>query len=86
VKPEQITPHNELDKELKRTPNETIVQASVNVSCNEQIDEIMNVIDATEYSNFTKLIRVTAYVIRFLTNPLWEKLLEMNYKTPRRSG
>jgi hypothetical protein len=26
------------------------------------------VIDATEYSNFTKLIRVTAYVIRFLTN------------------
>jgi hypothetical protein len=48
VKQEQVTQHNEVDKELKRTSNETIVQASVNVSCNEQIDEITNVIDATE--------------------------------------
>ena len=68
MKPAPITPHDEEDKELKRKPSETIVQASVNVSCNEQIDEITNVINATEYSSFTKLIGVTAYVIRFLIN------------------
>ena len=66
--------HHKVGKELGQTCNETIVQASVNVLCNKQIDRITKVINATKYISFAKLICVTAYVIRFLTNLKVKKL------------
>ena len=80
VGPVTNTQRNDVEKELKRMLDVPMIQVSSNVACAQKADDITNVIDATEYSSFTKLIRVTAYVIRFLTNlkashvtrPFWE--------------
>ena len=81
VRPVTNTQRNDVEKKLKRMLDVPMIQVSSNVACAQKADDITKVIDATEYSSFTKLIRVTAYVIRFLliwrqesqvTRPFWD--------------
>ncbi len=62
--PTQPSNNQEDDSELKPAPR-SVITATVDVA---QVPSITKLIDSSKYSNITRLLRVTVYVIRFINN------------------
>ena len=62
--PSQPCSYQEDVSELK-SPQISVTTSTVNVT---QIPNIMELLDASKYSSIVRLLRVTAYVLRFVNN------------------